>query len=376
MPEKRALEMMVNMPLSDLLSDAFLFHALMENEVDSIYFKDRQCRLLRVSRKMAQSLGFSDPAELIGKTDIDLFGEAFGQGTRLDDLRVMETGRPIVGLIESRQLSDGQTNWTLSTKVPIRDESGNVIGLAGITRDINEIRQTEVALQHLATHDVLTGLPNRFLMVDRLSQVLARARRSGAALAILYIDIDRFKEVNDSRGHEFGDLLLRAVAQRLSRSVRQSDTVARIGGDEFVIILEAVHQPREADTVALNVERAIARPFTLARYRVYVTVSIGISLYPESGGDTETLLRAADYAMYLAKREGGNRHLACVSGMLRPGGGAPGEPPGPVEVRNPPRGRVPGAFAGTRRRRLSGRRMAGSIRTGPRSSAAAPRQTP
>src|SRR5664280_3671579 len=93
----------------------------MESTADSIYFKDRECRLLRVSRMMANSLGFSDPAELIGKTDIDLYGEAFGQGTRLDDIRVMETGRPIIGLIESRQLDDGQTNWTLSTKLPIRD---------------------------------------------------------------------------------------------------------------------------------------------------------------------------------------------------------------------------------------------------------------
>jgi diguanylate cyclase (GGDEF)-like protein/PAS domain S-box-containing protein len=289
------------MSLPEPLSDVFLFHALMENEVDSIYFKDRQCRLLRVSRKMAQSLGFSDPADVFGKTDIDLYGEAFGQATRLDDIRVMETGRPIIGLIESRLLDDGQTNWTLATKLPLRDESGNVIGLMGITRDINENRQTEVALQHLATHDALTGLPNRFLMVDRLSQLLAHAKRSDTAFAVLYMDIDRFKDINDSRGHEFGDLLLRAVAQRLRKNLRQSDTVARIGGDEFVIILETVHQVREVDAVALVVKRALARSFTVARHRVNVTVSIGISFYPENGGDADTLLRAADYAMYLAK---------------------------------------------------------------------------
>ncbi|HEX7611195.1 MAG TPA: GGDEF domain-containing protein, partial [Candidatus Limnocylindrales bacterium] len=110
----------------------------------------------------------------------------------------------------------------------------------GITREINEIRQTEVALQHLATHDTLTDLPNRFLMVDRLHQLLTRAKRSGTAFAVLFMDIDRFKEVNDTYGHEFGDLLLRAVAQRLRKSVRQSDTVARIGGDEFVIVLDTV----------------------------------------------------------------------------------------------------------------------------------------
>ena len=303
------------MPLPNPLSDAFFFHALMENTADSIYFKDRQCRLLRVSRKMAQDRGFSDPAELIGKTDIDLYGEAFGLGTRLDEIRIMETNRPIVGLIESRQLDNGRTNWTLTSKLPLHDESGNVIGLVGITREINEIRQTEVALQHLATHDTLTDLPNRFLLVDRMNQLLARAKRSGAAFAILYMDIDLFKGINDSRGHEFGDLVLRAVAQKLTKSVRLNDTVARIGGDEFVIILESVHQVRDAETVALKVQRALARSFTLERHRVKVTLSIGISFYPENGGDTDTLLRAADYAMYLAKREGGNRHLTCLPGV-------------------------------------------------------------
>jgi diguanylate cyclase (GGDEF)-like protein/PAS domain S-box-containing protein len=300
-------------------SDTFLFHALMESTADSIYFKDRQCRLLRVSRMMAQSLGFSDPAELVGKTDIDLFGEAFGRGTRKDDLTVMETGRPIIGLIESRQLDNGQTNWTLASKLPLRDESGNVVGLMGITREINEIRQTEVALQHLATHDALTDLPNRFLMMDRLHQLVGRAKRSGAAVALLFLDVDHFKDVNDSYGHEFGDLLLRAVARRLTESVRQSDIVSRIGGDEFVIILETIRQASDADTVALKVLDAVARPLTLERHRLKVTVSIGLSLYPENGEEPDTLLRAADSAMYRAKKEGGNRHFACSPAISNAG---------------------------------------------------------
>jgi diguanylate cyclase (GGDEF)-like protein/PAS domain S-box-containing protein len=308
------------MPSSDRPSDDFLFYALMESTADSIYFKDRDCRLLRVSRKMAQDLGFADPSELIGKTDVDLFGEAFGRATRQDDLRIMGTNRPIVGEIEGRQMGNGRTNWTLTTKLPLHDESGNVIGLVGITREINEMRQTEAALQHLVTHDTLTDLPNRFLMVDRLNQLLFRARRSSAVFAVLFLDIDGFKDVNDSYGHEFADLLLRAIAQRLAKSVRQSDTVARIGGDEFVIILDPAQQIR-ADTVALKVLHLLAKPLTLERHRIEVTVSIGISFYPENGADTETLLRAADYAMYLAKREGGNRHVACLPGLIQPGNG-------------------------------------------------------
>ncbi len=310
---------MERMAPPDPSSEAFLFRALMESTADSIYFKDRQCRLIRVSRKMAVDLGFSDPAELIGKTDIELFGETFGEGTRLDDLRVMETGRPIIGLVESRQLEGGHVNWTLSSKLPLRSESGEIIGLVGITREINEMRQAEVALQHLATHDPLTDLPNRFLMLDRLAQLLSRAQRYGSAFAVLFMDIDRFKDVNDSYGHECGDRLLRGVAERLTGAVRKSDTVARIGGDEFVIILEATHGAQAAGIVAGHVQRALRRPLALDDHDAKVTLSIGISLFPEHGGDIDTLLRVADTAMYRAKKEGGDRHVTGTSS--RPPGG-------------------------------------------------------
>jgi len=307
------------MAFPDPPSDGFLFHALMESTADSIYFKDRECRLLRVSRKMAQDLGFADPAQLIGKTDIDLFGEVFGQGTRLDDMKIMETDSPMVGAIENRQLDKGRANWTLTTKLPLHDGSGNVVGLVGITREINELQQVGMALEHLATHDTLTDLPNRYLMADRLNQMVARARRFGTPFAVLFMDLDRFKDVNDAHGHEVGDLLLKAVADRLTSNVRQSDTVARLGGDEFVIILETVRRFQDAEAVAVNVQRSLARSFALQRHRLKVTVSVGISFYPENGEDTDTLLRAADYAMYLAKRDGGNRHLICPPGSPRPG---------------------------------------------------------
>ena len=138
----------------------------------------------------------------------------------LDDLRIMETDEPIIGLTESRQLA--------------------VVGLLGITREINELKRAEITLEHLATHDTLTGLPNRYLMFDRLNQLLVRAARYTTSFAILFIDLDGFKRINDSRGHEVGDLVLRGVADRLSESLRAADTVARIGGDEFLILLESI----------------------------------------------------------------------------------------------------------------------------------------
>ena len=318
---ERRLTMTVSAPPSD----SFLFQALMESTADSIYFKDRQCRLIRVSRKMAQDLGFSDPSELIGKTDVDLFGLEFGQGTRLDDLTVMKTGRPFIGVIESRRVDASRTNWTLTTKLPLRDESGKVIGLVGITREINEMRETEVALQHLATHDTLTDLPNRFLMIDRCTQLLARAKRAGSAFAVLYVDLDHFKEVNDDRGHEVGDLLLRAVAARLRKVVRQADTVARVGGDEFVVVMETIRDVSDADVVGAKIRRAVAKTFTLQKRRVKITASIGISFYPENGADVDTLIRAADYAMYLAKRQGGNRHMSCLPDESMAEGVLPGD---------------------------------------------------
>jgi diguanylate cyclase (GGDEF)-like protein/PAS domain S-box-containing protein len=287
----------------------------MDTTPDATYFKDRQSRLLCVSRKMARDLGFSDPAQLIGMTDFDLFGRAFGEATRLDDLKVIETGRPMIGVVESRRLANGRTNWTLTSKLPLQDESGKVIGLVGITREISETRETELALQHLATHDALTDLPNRFLLVDRLGQLLARAQRTSTTFAVLFMDIDRFKEVNDSRGHDVGDLLLSAFAQRLAKSVRKSDTVARIGGDEFVIILENLHDAAEAARIARKLQISLARPYTLEARKVKVSVSIGISFYPDNGRESEVLLRAADYAMYLVKRRGGNGYLNYMPGV-------------------------------------------------------------
>ena len=297
-----------------MLSDAFKFRALMENTEDSIYFKDRDCRLLHVNRRMADNLGVADPSELVGKTDSELFGESFGQRTFIEDRRIMESDEPIIGLVESRRVGVSDTNWTLTTKVPLHDSAGVVVGLLGITRDINDLKRTELDLQHLATHDALTGLPNRYLMTDRLSQTIAHCRRTGTSFAVLFLDIDDFKGVNDARGHEFGDLVLRAVSRTLVETVRSSDTVARIGGDEFVIVLETLGRRDDVALVAETIRRSVGKLFTPKHDKVKVSLSIGISVYPDDGVDAEVLLRAADYAMYLAKGQGKESRLMCPPG--------------------------------------------------------------
>ena len=280
------------------LDDKDLFAALMDNMADSIYFKDRQCRLIRVSRKMALDLGYSDPAEIIGKTYIELFGEEFGQKTRVDDLQVMETGEPLLGLVEGKPRKEGDINWTSSSKLPLKNASGEIIGLLGITHEINKLKKKETDLQYIATLDLLTDLPNRFLFFDRLEQTINRAKRNKSLFAILFLDLDNFKIINDQHGHDAGDEFLKLVALQFQNAVRVYDTVARLGGDEFGIILDSVRDEQEVCTIT---ERILASLYHQILKKV--TISIGISIFPRHGEEGALLLKRADDAMYEAKKQ-------------------------------------------------------------------------
>lgn len=171
-----------------------------------------------------------------------------------------------------------------------------------------ELITTRESLRVQATHDPLTGLPNRLLFSDRLTQRLAQARRVGQSLAVMYLDLDRFKIINDTLGHNFGDLLLQGVAERLTACLRDTDTLARMGGDEFTVILADVEQPEEAAVVARKILDALSGPFFLGGREFFITASVGISIYPADGADVETLVKNADSAMYQAKEDGRNRY--------------------------------------------------------------------
>lgn len=171
-----------------------------------------------------------------------------------------------------------------------------------------EVQTVKVKLDHLAHHDVLTGLPNRALMNDRLAQAISLAQRSGKQLAVLFMDVDRFKYINDSLGHTVGDQLLQSVSQRLLGCVRQSDTISRQGGDEFVALLTDIDHPEDAALAAQKMNAAIALPHHLGQYDLHIGLSIGISIYPDDGMDEETLIKYADTAMYHAKAKGRNTY--------------------------------------------------------------------
>lgn len=207
---------------------------------------------------------------------------------------------------------DGREVPVLQTIVAHRDPSGNVAFLSTIARDISDRKAFEVRIEELAYRDALTGLPNRRLLADRLERALIAASRHRRSVGVLLLDLDRFKLVNDSFGHETGDTVLQSTARRLQRVVRRGDTVARLGGDEFVVVVEDLAPARDVEAVARKILDAISRPYTAkepsgASVRIMLTTSIGISLYPDDGDDVSALLRRADAAMYRAKREGGHR---------------------------------------------------------------------
>ena len=201
---------------------------------------------------------------------------------------------------------DGSVIWVEWHNSALRDESGRVISILSLAQDVSSRIQAEERLQFMATHDGLTGLPNRVLLGDRLVAAIARARRARRRVGVMFLDLDHFKDVNDSLGHRVGDELLRELARRVRGTLRQSDLLARISGDEFVVILEDLAADEVPERVAHKVLDEVRRPFRIDDNEVHVSASLGLAIYPEDGADGETLLKNADEAMYHAKELGRN----------------------------------------------------------------------
>ena len=203
---------------------------------------------------------------------------------------------------------DGYESAIEDTAAPIHDRRGHVTGAVIVFHDVSIARAMSLRMSYLAQHDFLTELPNRMLLNDRLTQAIASAHRHGTSLAVLFVDVDHFKRINDTLGHTIGDQLLRSVAQRLVACVRHSDTVSRQGGDEFLVLLSEVSRPHDAAVTAEKILAALNVPHRLEHQDVHVTVSVGTGVYPQDGTDAETLMKNADTALFHAKGEGRNNH--------------------------------------------------------------------
>jgi diguanylate cyclase (GGDEF)-like protein/PAS domain S-box-containing protein len=190
---------------------------------------------------------------------------------------------------------------------PVMNDEGEIVRYVAIKHDVTERKELEARLEHMAHFDMLTGVPNRQLFLERLEQSISLARRHQERLALLFIDLDGFKEINDNLGHEAGDAVLREIALRIHTEIRESDTVARVGGDEFVVLINTLHSSDDLEGIVRKLLDAITLPIVLNGVPHVIGASIGVSLFPEHGHDVASLLSNADSAMYLSKRAGKNR---------------------------------------------------------------------
>ncbi len=280
------------------------FRDLTELSSDWYWEQDADLRFTQISSKVDEfSLGAEED---LGKARWEVPRLQMTEEQWRQHKAALAARRPFQDFVYQRLDIHGNLRTISVSGRPIFDEEGRFQGYRGTGRDITEQKRAEEQIRHMAQHDALTELPNRMLLHDRIGQAIAQAQRNRGVLALLFIDLDRFKTVNDSLGHPVGDRLLKTVAERLGSCTRGSDTIARIGGDEFVVLLSDLDQPEDARYVAQKVLDALSEPVTINGHELKVTPSVGICAYPHDGEDVETLMRNADTAMYHAKQMGRN----------------------------------------------------------------------
>ncbi|MCW5294262.1 putative bifunctional diguanylate cyclase/phosphodiesterase [Verminephrobacter eiseniae] len=277
---------------------------------DMVFLKDADGVYLSVNPVFERFIGRPEH-QIVGRNDFDLTTPAQARQFRQNDQRAMQTRQPLVYEETLTFAEDGYQGRFETIKTPIRDLHGRVTGVLGVCRDITERKRAAQEIERLAFYDALTGLPNRRLLLDRLQRSIATCQRTHKLGALLFIDLDNFKDLNDTLGHDMGDQLLAQVATRLVASVRAADTVARFGGDEFVVMLEALapdlrSATAQAEMVADKLLASLNQPFALDGGQHYSTLSIGVTLFGEQRLSVDELLKRADLALYQAKAAGRN----------------------------------------------------------------------
>lgn len=289
---------------------------IIDNAGEGIVVYDRDLRYLLWNRFM-EDLTAMPADQVVGRRAIELFPHIREQ--HVDELLARAMTGETVASPDIHYYVPGtdRQGWISAVYRPHYDASGNIVGAIGLIRDITERKTAEQQIEYQAYHDALTGLANRRLFQEHLTLALALAQRRRRTVAVLFLDLDHFKVVNDSLGHSVGDALLKQVATRLRSAVRDGDTVARVGGDEFTIVLQDLSDRDDAEIVAKKVLRTIAQPIEVNEHRLYVTTSIGITVFPDDGDDAEELLKNADSAMYRAKAEGRNTYHISTKELSR-----------------------------------------------------------
>ena len=282
------------------------YYNLFENALEGIFRTSIEGQYLDANPALARIYGFDSPAELTSSLK-DIRSQLYVDAGRRDEFMQLIKQRGIVSAFESQiYRKNGEVIWISENARAVFDDESHVVCYEGTVEDVTERKLYQARIEQQANYDTLTGLANRSLLNERLQQAILSAASYGTRLAVVFVDLDRFKFINDSLGHQAGDELLRAMAERLKASVRESDTVARLGGDEFVLLINGQGDP---DSVAIVLERMlsdISQPWTIAQGDFNVTCSIGVALYPDDGQSAAALLKHADSAMYRAKEKGRN----------------------------------------------------------------------
>ncbi len=282
-----------------------LYESLVQVMPQCLYRMDRESRITFANRALERHLGKPREA-ILGHSPREVYPADLAAKYRQDDLRVLQG--ETLNLIEEMVSLDSEQRkrYIEIVKTPTYAPDGSINGIQGIFWDITARKSAEEQIEYLAHHDPLTDLPNRVLLRDRFLQAQGQAARSANRVAILFLDLDHFKLVNDTLGHPIGDRLLQAVAERLRHGVRETDTISRQGGDEFVIVLPELADPESAGSIAGKLMEQMHEPVRVNGHRLNVTFSLGIALYPDDGEDFDTLMKKADTAMYSAKEAGRN----------------------------------------------------------------------
>jgi diguanylate cyclase (GGDEF)-like protein/PAS domain S-box-containing protein len=310
---KRALQVAESQRLRRLAEESLfnsrkMLRTVLDTIPQRVFWKNAESIYLGCNQPFATDTGHRSPEELIGKSDFDIVPESVAQGRCDEDRQIMESGEPRLNVETSYFRPDGSTGWQVISKTALRDKDGRVIAILGTYEDITERKASEERTRFLVYHDGLTELPNHLLAFDRLQQAMAYADREGTKVALLFLDLDNFKTINDSLGHSIGDKLLREIAARLGKCVRDTDTVSRQGGDEFLIVLPALSDTDATALVLDKLLQSIHAPMEIDGHELSTSVSIGIAMFPDDGRDFESLMKKADTAMYRAKEAGRNTY--------------------------------------------------------------------
>ena len=315
---------LINQRTSELADSERRYRTIFNAAPEGMWVIDPELNTLDVNERLSSLLGYSRE-EMIGKQPMTFTDKTNKQIFTDQVAKIPFTDHRRYDI--ELQHRDGHNISTHISAVTVRKEDSTTMAAIAFVEDItarkameaslrlseknlrvllDEVKQQKDHLEHLAHHDSLTNLPNRILFLDRLELAISKAHRSGLQVAVLFVDLDRFKEINDTLGHEFGDRVLKDVSRRFRNCIREDDTVARLGGDEFTFISEALNEPQHAAFVAQKLIQSLESPFIIDNHPFFLTASIGISLYPQDGESAQTLLRNADAAMYKAKEEGKN----------------------------------------------------------------------